>query len=187
MITNIYFIRHAKAMITEEDALNPLTEEGVEAAKQLSYFFKDIPIHHIYSSPFLRAIQTIQGIATDKKLAIKTVDALKERSVANKFIKDFDAFSKNQWANFNFKLEGGESLNEVYKRAHPTIENIVKAHPGKNLIIGTHGTFLSVFLNAFDKTIGFSFWKNLDRPAVYLVSFQTGVQIEVKKIKHILV
>ncbi|WP_411346249.1 histidine phosphatase family protein [Paenibacillus sp. WLX1005] len=62
----LYIIRHCQAEGQEPNA--PLTMLGQEQADRLAAQFDAIPLDVIISSPYLRAIQTIQPLAENKKL-----------------------------------------------------------------------------------------------------------------------
>lgn len=61
----------------------------------MTEFFRNIKIDAIISSPYIRAIHTIQGIAENKGLSIDCYDDLRERKVAHGFIDDFETFIRN--------------------------------------------------------------------------------------------
>ena len=56
----------------------PLSEDGLMQAKQLGQRLKNEPIAHIFSSPFLRAIQTADCAAEALNLPIKIESGLSE-------------------------------------------------------------------------------------------------------------
>jgi phosphohistidine phosphatase SixA len=78
----IYIVRHAKAGDRErwedDDALRPLTNSGRAQAKALVGLLEDFSIKVVYSSPFLRCMQTVEPLARARKLSIRTSSALAE-------------------------------------------------------------------------------------------------------------
>ncbi len=78
----LYLVRHAKAGDREEwdgdDRLRPLSKPGRRQAEGLVEVFKDLPVEHIVSSPYLRCVQTVEPLATQRGLRIETTDALAE-------------------------------------------------------------------------------------------------------------
>ena len=78
----IYVVRHAKAGDRErwedDDALRPLTKPGRAQADGLVLLYRDFVIKAVYSSPFLRCVQTVEPLARARKLSIKTSPALAE-------------------------------------------------------------------------------------------------------------
>lgn len=78
----LYLVRHAKAGDREEwdgdDRLRPLSKPGRRQAEALVEVFKDLPVEHVVSSPYLRCVQTVEPLATQRGLRIETTDALAE-------------------------------------------------------------------------------------------------------------
>ncbi len=72
-------------MITQDSSLKKVKRVYPELTKA----FKDIQIDQIVSSPYIRAVDTIKGIAETKSMNIRTYDDLRERKVSNVFIDDF--------------------------------------------------------------------------------------------------
>jgi phosphohistidine phosphatase SixA len=77
-----YFVRHAKAGSRGhwqgDDRLRPLSKKGVKQAEALIDLFKPFKISAIYSSPFLRCVQTVEPLASDRGLEIQETPALAE-------------------------------------------------------------------------------------------------------------
>lgn len=82
-MTVIYFVRHAHSHYTADEYNRPLSGKGFEERDRVTRLFENKNIHTIYSSPYKRAIQTVEGIAQEHKLQIKTIDSFKERILSN--------------------------------------------------------------------------------------------------------
>ncbi len=164
--TELIMVRHAKVEYTHDDKERALSKEGKEQVKDVLNILKNKEIDVIYSSPFIRAIDTIKSYAEYRNLKIHIVEDLKERKVSDHFIDDFETFSIKQWRDFDYKLPYGESLREVQERAIKAIEKIIKDNKGKTIVLGTHGTFLGVLLNHYEKRCDYKFWKSLEMPAI---------------------
>lgn len=72
----IYVVRHGQTDLNKEGRLQgrqglPLNEYGVEQARVLREYLKDIKFHYIFSSPQERAIQTAE-LATGIKAKVDT-------------------------------------------------------------------------------------------------------------------
>ncbi len=76
----IYFVRHSirDAKIID-DYSAPLTIEGKQLAHDLVGYFVDKNIKDIYSSPYQRALQTIEPTVTTLGIEINLNAALRER------------------------------------------------------------------------------------------------------------
>jgi 8-oxo-dGTP diphosphatase len=77
-----YFVRHGKAGSRShwsgDDRLRPLSKKGLKQAEELVEILQPFPITAIYSSPFLRCMQTVETLAHARKLEIKPSPALVE-------------------------------------------------------------------------------------------------------------
>ena len=64
IITNLYFVRHAHSNYSADELGRPLSEQGLVDAKQITKLLKLENIDVVVSSPYNRAIQTVEGIAS---------------------------------------------------------------------------------------------------------------------------
>lgn len=150
-MNKVYFVRHAKPDFSVHDDLTrPLTDEGRMSSGKLINYFKDKNITKIYSSPYKRSIDTVKGIADAFNLEIELVEDFRERKITEEWIEDFNGFAKKQWEDFNYKLAGGETLNEVQERNIIALKIILKEHREGDIVIGTHGTALSTIIKYFN-------------------------------------
>lgn len=174
-MNKIYFVRHAKPDFSVHDDLTrPLTDKGIIDSKNICEFLKEKSINKIYSSPYKRAIDTIKELAQNLNIKIEVVDDFRERKISNIWIEDFNKFSKSQWENFEYKLNDGESLNEVQSRNIKALHKILNENSNQNIVIGTHGTALSTIINYYDKTFDYlSFTKIKDiMPFIICMEFE---------------
>ena len=152
-MTNIYFVRHAQPQYSCEDAsLRPLTEEGMKDTAKVVEALKDIRLDCAISSPYKRSYDTIKQTAEEHGLVIEIDDRLHER-ISGKDSNNAYMFRK-RWADMSFCEPDGECLQSVMDRNIAAINDILDAHEGKNIIIGTHGTALSTILHYYDNSYG---------------------------------
>lgn len=139
-MTAVYLVRHAQPVYQgyqETPELAPLSEKGRADSERLADFLQGKGIEQIYSSPYPRAVQTLEP-------------DLRERTVGS-WVEDFSAFARRQWEDFDYRLEQGESLRQVQQRAVPALERLVQRSEGKTIAAGGHGTAISVLLHSFSK------------------------------------
>ena len=78
----IYLVRHGhagtRAKWKGDDQLRPLNKKGADQADYLAKLLGDRPISRMYSSPSLRCVQTIEPLAEQLGLDIKTRSLLEE-------------------------------------------------------------------------------------------------------------
>ena len=183
MKTTIYFVRHVSVDYSNHDDYSrDIDEQGKKDVLVIKEIFKNIKLSAAYSSPLLRAKKTIALVASDKNLVINEDESLKERVVCDYWLEDFSSFAKRQWSDFDYKLDGGESLNEVQNRNIKVIKKILLTHPGENIIVATHGTALSTILNYYDRKFGYQEFKNMTLPAIYEVVFDGEECCSIKEI-----
>lgn len=178
----IYFVRHAERDTTiQEDKLAPLTTDGHRDADELKRFFKDKNIQAIYSSPYQRTVHTIELTALSLDLPINLINDLRERKIGS-WIQDFPLYSKQQWKDFDYKRENGESLNDVAKRLLIAYEQIISNIDG-NIIICGHGTaFAVLFHHLTDGYFGYEEWKQMKMPEIFLYDISDN---KLKKLKSL--
>ncbi|BCD22745.1 hypothetical protein BC30090_1642 [Bacillus cereus] len=75
-MTTIYFVRHAHSTYTKEERERPLSEKGQLDAENVTHLLKDRHIDVVISSPYKRAIQTVQGIANTYHVSIEIEEDL---------------------------------------------------------------------------------------------------------------
>lgn len=155
-MTTVYFVRHAQPNYeNHDDLLRELTEKGRADSLRVTEYLQGKEVDFVYSSPYLRAVDTVRDFAKKCGLEITLDDGFKERKIDDCWIDDWAAFTKRQWADFDYKLSGGESLREVQRRNIAALERILKGHEDKTIVIGSHGTALGTVLNFYDKRFGY--------------------------------
>ena len=154
--TILYFIRHAEPDFSEPDNYKrKLTVSGEIQAQRLSEIFNDINVDGVYSSPYLRAIKTVEPIAKSKSLNVQLHDQIRERKSSDYRVskEKFLGYGKHQWDDFDFKLCGGESLNDVKNRYNTGVRIIINQHAqSQNCIfaVGCHIAGLCAYISQFN-------------------------------------
>ena len=147
-MTKVYFVRHAEPnYYNRDDMSRKLSAKGMVDRELVTRFLSDKHIDVVLSSPYKRAVDTVAHFADSKGLNIEIIDDFRERKVDSIWIEDFTAFSKAQWADFDYKLSDGESLNEVQSRNISALNSVLEKYKGKNIVISSHGTALSTIIN----------------------------------------
>lgn len=174
-MTTVYFVRHAEPNYNNHnDMTRELSVKGMADRKLVTQFLIDKDVDVVLSSPFKRAVDTVAHFADNKGLNIEIIDDFRERKVDSIWIEDFTTFSKAQWADFDFKLSDGESLNEVQSRNIAALNEVLKKHKDKVAVIGSHGTALSTIVNYYDKSFGYDEFEKIRTlmPWIVKLTFQ---------------
>ena len=182
-MTNIYFVRHAEPNYNNHDDLTrELSPKGMIDRELVTGFLADKQVDVVLSSPYKRAVDTVAHFASLRNLPITAIHDFRERKVDSVWIDDFDAFTHNQWADFNYKLIDGETLAEVQRRNISALQEVIRQHEGKNVVIGSHGTALSTIINYFVPQFGIEEFTRIKSimPWIVRMSFSDNdcVQIE---------
>lgn len=163
---NVYIIRHCEAEGQSSDA--QLTEQGLKQALNLSGFFSKIKVDRIISSPYERAIQSIQPLAKQLNIEIEIDEKLTERVLSTKDISDWKNKLRTTFEDVLLKFEGGESSQEAKERIVDVVEDVFK-DTSENTVIVTHGNLMSLLLNNYNKSFGFDDWQDLSNPDLYVL------------------
>jgi 2,3-bisphosphoglycerate-dependent phosphoglycerate mutase len=114
-VHNFYLVRHAHAD-WRPDEKRPLSEQGLLDAERVADVLIEFPIKKIYSSPYLRAQQTIYPLSARLNIMIQIEPDLRERCLSGVVIDDFLNAVKRTWADPTPTHLGGESNSEIKRR-----------------------------------------------------------------------
>lgn len=159
----IYILRHEKRNLDNPLFDSSLTEEGLKNANKLVPKIERINFDTIYTSPFLRVLQTIYPYCIKNNRLVKVDNSLYESMDDVKFN---NKNKNNTWQNLpdkyknivdkdyvsivkNVKLR--ETFEEVCERVKPLIQNIIKEN--NDVLIVSHQTICNAILNYFDNSI----------------------------------
>ena len=157
----IYLIRHAGPFINldnydKEPFANQnknmiLSVEGERNASKLCEIseLKDIDI--IYSSDSARALATAKYIAEQNNLKIKIDKRINERIFGITYLDELPKdFIIHQFQDKKYKLENGESLNDVINRFNEVITEILSSDK-ENIALFIHGIVLMAYLSSISE------------------------------------
>ncbi|MDM5329047.1 histidine phosphatase family protein [Neobacillus sp. CF12] len=163
---NIYLIRHGEAehnvdktvMAHTHDSQHSLTELGQKQAQVTAEFFKNIvsPKAVLYSSPYLRTMQTAQAIhsALPEGVPFYENPLIREWELGNLYdFTDRTPEKKKEFkaaGQFYFRFQNGESLADVYLRAtmfmNTVVERVKQQQRYEDVVIVTHAAFIHMLL-----------------------------------------
>jgi probable phosphoglycerate mutase len=181
----IYFTRHGESEANVQKVFwnQPeeygLTEIGREQARTLAGSLANIVFTALYCSPVLRAVQTAEIVGKRLHLVPVVAEALQEWDVGiiegegyNQETQGLHWYVTSQWlkhGNYEARIEGGESFNDIASRFLPFIDELRKSYDctDVNLLLVSHGGTLSCMLplicsnisNEFSLSQGLSYAK----------------------------
>ncbi|WP_160036935.1 histidine phosphatase family protein [Paenibacillus sp. An7] len=175
MKTIIYMVRHAESPYTEgNERTRGLTLDGKMNAKKITEILKDEGINVIISSPYVRAILTLEGLAKELELDIQIFEDLRERHFSDCLIshEEFMPAMKKMFDDSDYALPGGESNKVCQNRSVAVLKNILEVHKGKKVAMGTHGNVMTLMMNYFNSNYGFDFMNQVKKPDIYKLQFK---------------
>ncbi|MCR8847046.1 histidine phosphatase family protein [Rossellomorea sp. SC111] len=174
----IYIVRHAKADGQPFHA--PLTEDGERQARQLASFLENRSIQAIYSSPFIRALDTIAPFAERSGLRVQEDKRLGERVLSDEDLPDWMEKLKMSFEDFSLSLPGGESNKMAMERARSFLDEVMGKEED-HVVCVSHGNLTTLLLRLFDENYGYNELFALSNPDVYIVRLE-GDRASVQRI-----
>jgi alpha-ribazole phosphatase len=159
-----------------------LNETGKKQAELLAQYLSDLKIEAIYSSPLKRAMEVAQAIAKYHRLNVEVSQGLNDldfgewqglprREVREKYPEVYA-----EWVNHpeRVKLPGGESLDEVRKRALTVVDEVIAKYQG-NIILVSHRVVNNALICALLGLDNSHFWNiRLDTCGVTTFDYENG-------------
>ncbi len=147
----LVIVRHAESEWNPigryQGLLDPeLTERGKAQAQALARELKKEKIDRIYSSPLKRTFQTAEilaqhlGAPLEKEERVIEIDhgkwsGLLVEEVKERFPEEFDQWIREP---HKIKFEGGESLEEVYRRVKEFLNDLKDRHNNETVVVVSH-------------------------------------------------
>ena len=156
-MTTIYLINNSLTMnnlaFPDKESLEQKREKrilsilGEEESRRLVQN-KDLQkVQYIYSSSYVMSIGTAKYLAQDSELDINIRLELGERVIGHLGDKKIRMITEIQENDFDYKLAGGESLNEVKNRMGRFINQILEKHTDKTIALFTHNVAITCLLS----------------------------------------
>jgi 2,3-bisphosphoglycerate-dependent phosphoglycerate mutase len=161
-MTVVYFVRHAESDKSRGDErTRGLSARGIRDRELVTRYLADKEIQAAFSSPYRRAVETIDDFADKQGMTVRTVDGLREWDRCADPSVDFTEFCRRHWEDHEYRYADGESLRQVQMRNIAALENILGECEDKNVIIGTHGMALSTVISYYDPDFGYDAFEEL--------------------------
>ena len=185
MLTTVVFVRHAQPDWRVKDESRPLSAEGRRDARVVLEALRDKSIDACWCSPYPRSLETVRETAGHFGLEIRIDPRLRERDSGPGG--NVPELFRRRWADHAFHEDGGESIAMVQARYVAAMADILAAHPGQAVLVGTHGTALSALLNHYDPTFGCDdFLRIIDwMPYILEMTFDGQVPVATRELAHV--
>jgi len=151
LVSNINVIYPKKTTFNDVRKQTMLSPKGEEAAKSLCNL-KDLNVVEvIYSSTYFGAMNTSKYIADAYNIDIILDERLGERVVGELGCNEYRFLKGMQEHDFDYKLNQGESINEVMNRMTNCIKDVLKSDYDNILIVSHNIALLSLFIKWCNK------------------------------------
>jgi len=174
----LYLVRHSETSWQEPTA--PLTQKWFTQSSHLVDFLLDKWIQSIVSSPYLRAIQTIEPLAKALELEITTNAWLIEKCLSSQKLPDWKEKLKASFDDIDLQYEGWESSRVAMEREIAVMNELSQGTKDTTVVV-THGALMTLILKYFDNHIWFQEWQDLKNPDIYEITIHEN-KTEIRKI-----
>ncbi len=186
MNTIIYLIRHGDSPKTGEvERLRALSEKGQADAERVTELLKDEGIDVFVSSPYKRAVLTIEELASLSGKDVLLYEELKERMFSSGMNRIADAelypLLEESFKNPHYSFPGAESNADCQERAVKVIKELLFHYQGRKISVGTHGAVMTLIIQHFDERVGLDFLLGTSKPDIYKLTFDGEELIEVER------
>lgn len=160
--TLIYFVRHGETEYNRKQIVqgrgidSVLNETGKRQAAALARRLATVPFDAIYASPMRRARQTAAILArSHPEASLSYLEDLEEMAWGvfegeppSPHRDEALGAIKRRWRQgiFDERIEGGESILDVQRRALRAVDHILEREEGRTVLAVTHGRFLRILL-----------------------------------------
>ena len=176
MRTTLYLIRHAQShpSVKLHHSQWPLSAKGKSQAENLAVLLMPLKIKKIYSSPYLRCLQTFEPFSKRSGLRLQVEENLHERLAVIGIVDNFPEIWRKSWEDFDFALKGCESSRMALARFSAAVLNISNQNPGSTIAVSTHGNVISLFLNSIDSAFGIEKADKMTNPDIFKIIYEEG-------------
>lgn len=163
----LYLLRHEKRSLRNPTFHSPLLPDGLRDADKLKYLLDDLKIDEIYSSPFIRVLQTVKPYCNMKKMKVNI-----EYSIYEQIRDHYDVDINFDRENFRIDLKPSDReyylKNKSYKSFLPLskieyddgglwrisnfVNHLIRKYrdTDKQIVVACHGGLISELLNKED-------------------------------------
>jgi 2,3-bisphosphoglycerate-dependent phosphoglycerate mutase len=174
----VLLVRHAEPVLPGtpgfDEFSRPLTESGARDASALAKAYGFLELDAVYSSPMLRAMQTVEGFADAYGLEVIPMHEFVEHMLSPEPIPNWFEALEQAWNDFDFALPGAETMRQTQDRGFYALSLLAQHHSSGTIVIGGHGTSFSLILNKIEPKVDYAFHRAMPMPAVYKLEYENG-------------
>lgn len=144
-LNNINFPEKESLKIKREKRI--LSIEGEEESKMLASNMELAHVNSIYSSSYVMSIATAKYLAQKLELDINIREELGERILGSLGDQSIRILQEIQESDFDYRLSGGESLNDVKRRMTSFVNKLLRVEEDKTIALFTHNVAITCLLS----------------------------------------
>lgn len=158
MSKRLYLMRHGQTLFNVRNKIqgwcdSPLTEAGIQQAKEAAKFFEEIPLDHAYCSTSERASDTLEIVMENLAISdYKRLKGLKEMSFGLFEGENETLNPKFEDYEFFFEPYGGERASQTQTRMSNTLQEIMSKEDHQNVLAVSHSGACTQFLRKWEPT-----------------------------------
>lgn len=166
LVTTIGLVRHGVTDWNLEGRMQgkndiPLNEEGRNQAKLLGVRMAGESWDYIYSSDMTRARETADIIAHHMGMTVSAYDSLLAERAFGQLEGTTEEDRIQRWGEAWRELDhGGEPRDEVIRRGMSMLEEMDRRHPGKRVLVISHGAVIGALVETLFPDFGYLGLKN---------------------------
>jgi 2,3-bisphosphoglycerate-dependent phosphoglycerate mutase len=164
-MVEIVLVRHASSSGQWPDAA--LSPEGFLQAEALRDLLAEFRLERIISSPFRRALQTIEPFCRQAGLEAEIDPRLAECSLGGVDLPDWREQLRRSFDDLDHCPAGGESGRAAQERARAMIR--AASEGGRRCALITHGRLLALMLKWVAPAFSYDDWSRLTNPDVFVL------------------
>ncbi|MBP3964077.1 histidine phosphatase family protein [Paenibacillus lignilyticus] len=186
MRTYIYMVRHAESPKSDpNERTRGLTGKGWTDSRKITEMLKEEGIDTFISSPYRRAVLTIEELASSCGKEIILFEDLREMTFSSAdgtmTDKDFYLFVEKMFRDPDLSLPGSETIKACMDRAVKVVAEILVNFRGQKIVIGTHGMVMTLMMRYFDSQYNYEFLLQTSKPDIYIMEFDGEVLVGVQR------
>jgi probable phosphoglycerate mutase len=193
--TTLWLVRHgestanARGIVQGHDDRPDLTLRGRLQAQRLVGILRHRSVDAVYSSDLRRALRTANVLSNALGLPVQTERTLRERGFGvleggplSALRPEFTGIRHGRVEDVHARPLGGESLDDLYRRAGKFVGWLLLREVGRNVVLVTHGgTVRAIRAYCAGRTVDELAWDRVPNGSVWRIRIQPARTDEFQK------
>jgi alpha-ribazole phosphatase len=158
--TRLYLVRHGQVADGHTDVYHghndvDLSPTGLQQCQALAAHLQDVQLAGIYASDLTRTRRGAEIINEGRGLSVQTIPEFREINFGvweglsfKEIMTQYPEELQQRFADLaNFRIPGGESLNDLEARLSPKLAELIERHAGEAFLVVAHAGINRVILS----------------------------------------